>query len=224
MPDSAVSFAAARRAVQTLAASQIREVANAGLGEADILPFNFTNLTANITKYVREVTRLADSMRIETIEINRQLGEKLQEKIPEPGQTYKAPPMLGPVPAMDFTSLDESARKLADAARQYHASLASIFAGGTLPKGAAATNLGQLLARAEQTLTTTNGLPRRPWYRHQLYAPGYYTGYGVKTLPAVREAIEERKWDEAKAQIPALAAVLDRLAAQITAATALFTP
>ena len=45
------------------------------------------------------------------------------------------------------------------------------------------------------------GLPRRPWYRHAIYAPGFYTGYGVKTVPGVREAIEERKWDEAREQI-----------------------
>ena len=51
-------------------------------------------------------------------------------------------------------------------------------------------------------------MPRRPWYRHQIYAPGFYTGYGVKTLPGVREAIEQKNWSEADQQIVATAQAL----------------
>jgi N-acetylated-alpha-linked acidic dipeptidase len=69
-------------------------------------------------------------------------------------------------------------------------------------------------------MTTEEGLPRRPWYVHQIYAPGFYTGYGVKTLPGVREAIEERQWDEAAAQIEVAAATLEYLAAAIDEAAA----
>ena len=64
------------------------------------------------------------------------------------------------------------------------------------------------------------GLPRRPWFTHQIYAPGFYTGYGVKTLPAVREAIEERDFDEAAAQIPKVAATIEAYAAEIEKAAA----
>ena len=59
----------------------------------------------------------------------------------------------------------------------------------------------QLAFTAEQLFTHEEGLPRRPWFRHHIYAPGFYTGYGVKTLPGIREAVEEESWDEAKAQI-----------------------
>ena len=73
-----------------------------------------------------------------------------------------------------------------------------------------------------RAMTSSAGLPGRPWYKHQIYAPGFYTGYGVKTLPGVREAIEQRNWKEADAQIPVTAAaltaeaeLLDRAAAQM---------
>jgi N-acetylated-alpha-linked acidic dipeptidase len=69
--------------------------------------------------------------------------------------------------------------------------------------------------RLEQLLTRDEGLPGRPWYRHHVYAPGFYTGYGVKTLPGVREAIEQRKWRDADAQIIVLAKVLEGYAAAL---------
>ena len=78
--------------------------------------------------------------------------------------------------------------------------------------------------QAERVLTRPEGLPRRPWYVHYVYAPGFYTGYGVKTLPAVREAIEQRKWQEANTQITTTAEVLDAFAAQIDRATAELEP
>jgi N-acetylated-alpha-linked acidic dipeptidase len=77
-----------------------------------------------------------------------------------------------------------------------------------------------VLVTAERALTRSEGLPRRPWFRHQIYAPGLYTGYGVKTLPAVREALEERRFDEATAQIPNVAAAIEAYAAEIEKAAA----
>ena len=72
-----------------------------------------------------------------------------------------------------------------------------------------------VLLTAERALTRADGLPRRPWFRHQIYAPGFYTGYGVKTLPAVREAIEERDFTEAASQIPKVASAIEAYAAEI---------
>ena len=71
--------------------------------------------------------------------------------------------------------------------------------------------LNTLLMQAEQQLTSEEGLPRRGWYRHQIYAPGFYTGYGVKTLPGVREAIEQENWEEAMQQVEKLAGTLDQM-------------
>ena len=90
------------------------------------------------------------------------------------------------------------------AARRYDAKAGAAVAAGAAGARDAAAN-GVLLT-AERALTRRTACPRRPWYRHQVYAPGFYTGYGVKTLPAVREAIEQRNWAEATAQIPKVAA------------------
>ncbi|MFT6370053.1 MAG: N-acetylated-alpha-linked acidic dipeptidase, partial [Maribacter sp.] len=68
--------------------------------------------------------------------------------------------------------------------------------------------LNQKLIGAERMLTAEKGLPRRPWFKHQIYAPGFYTGYGVKTLPGVREAIEQKDWKEAQEQITVLSNTL----------------
>ncbi len=78
--------------------------------------------------------------------------------------------------------------------------------------------MGALLVQAERTLTSAKGLPRRPWFTHQIYAPGFYTGYGVKTLPGVREAIEERQWKEFEQQAAATAEAIDRSGPRICAA------
>jgi N-acetylated-alpha-linked acidic dipeptidase len=79
--------------------------------------------------------------------------------------------------------------------------------------------LDRAMMHFEQSLTRTEGLPRRPWFRHQIYAPGFYTGYGVKTLPGVREAIEQKQWNEANEQIGIVARVLEGYAAEVDRAT-----
>jgi N-acetylated-alpha-linked acidic dipeptidase len=81
--------------------------------------------------------------------------------------------------------------------------------------------LDELLYTSERTFIRKEGLPLRPWYAHQLYAPGYYTGYSVKTLPGIREAIEERRFDEAQVQIGAAAQAILACAAQVDRATEL---
>jgi N-acetylated-alpha-linked acidic dipeptidase len=75
--------------------------------------------------------------------------------------------------------------------------------------------------KSERALTRRSGLPRRPWYIHHVYAPGFYTGYGVKTLPAVREAIEQKNWKEAEEQVRITAAALLDYAAEVDRATKL---
>jgi N-acetylated-alpha-linked acidic dipeptidase len=83
-------------------------------------------------------------------------------------------------------------------------------------------SLDEILLKSERTLIRDEGLPRRPWFKHQIYAPGFYTGYGVKTLPGVREAIEQRDWKEAEAQVPIVAKVIERLASEVERAANAF--
>jgi N-acetylated-alpha-linked acidic dipeptidase len=75
-----------------------------------------------------------------------------------------------------------------------------------------------LLIESERKLTASAGLPNRPWFKHQLYAPGFYTGYAVKTVPAVREAIEQKQWRQADEAIVVVAGVLRDEAALISSA------
>jgi N-acetylated-alpha-linked acidic dipeptidase len=84
-----------------------------------------------------------------------------------------------------------------------------------------AAELDRVLMHVEQLLTRDAGLPRRPWFRHQIYAPGFYTGYGVKTLPGVREAIEQKNWTEASQQIEIVSKVIDGYASEVERAAGL---
>jgi N-acetylated-alpha-linked acidic dipeptidase len=81
--------------------------------------------------------------------------------------------------------------------------------------------LNAVLQQVEQSLTDDAGLPGRPWFRHLLYAPGRLTGYGAKTLPGVREAVESRRWKEAQAYIARTARVLEGCAAELDRAAGL---
>jgi len=112
-------------------------------------------------------------------------------------------------PYLNFAELDNAVDALTHAADRYDKALGRADANG----GAALAKpevkaVNATLLQSERALTITDGLPRRPWYRHQVYAPGFYTGYGVKTLPGVREAIEQKSWKEADAQIPRVARAL----------------
>ena len=188
------------------------------LADADLLPFEFTRAASRIKGYAADVQRLADTMRTETTEHNRRIDDGVFVLAANPADKVAAPKKRTPVPAFDLAPITNAIDRLTVAARRYDAKAgAAVAAGGGTP-GLAAAN-GVLLT-AERALTRETGLPRRPWFRHQIYAPGFYTGYGVKTLPAVREAIEERDFTEAAAQIPKVAATIEAYAAEIEKAAA----
>ena len=107
------------------------------------------------------------------------------------------------------------------AANSYDKALQSSLKSSHRAGPAGLNALNQVLYHSERALLSEQGLPRRPWFRHQIYAPGFYTGYGVKTLPGVREGIEQRAWDETVAQIEQTATALERYAAVIREATRL---
>jgi N-acetylated-alpha-linked acidic dipeptidase len=138
----------------------------------------------------------------------------------DPWQPEAEPARKEVPPALDFAPLDSALHRLRAAAARYD-SLAAARAAASAGSGSDAAALRDLNARlvaTERALTRPEGLPGRPWYRHQIYAPGFYTGYGVKTLPGVREAIEQEQWEEARGQIGRLANVLDSASSEITSA------
>jgi N-acetylated-alpha-linked acidic dipeptidase len=121
---------------------------------------------------------------------------------------------------ISFEPLRSAARSVAEAAARYEQALDRASARGFQPvKQAKALN--RLLYQSERKLTSEQGLPRRPWFKHQVYAPGFYTGYGVKTIPGVREAIEQKQWNAVEPQMKAAAAALQAMAAQVESATRL---
>ena len=119
---------------------------------------------------------------------------------------------------IDLSALKSAVKSLVDAARKYEETLGRAAA-SDFKQVRQIKELNRLLYQSERKLTSTQGLPRRPWFRHQIYAPGFYTGYGVKTLPAVREAIEEKQWDEVGSGIKSASAAIQALTSQVEAAT-----
>ena len=185
------------------------------LANADVLPFEFNGFADAIAKYVGEVTKLADDMREETKETNRLLREKVFDAVADPTKPYVAPQPKEDVPYLNFAPLQNALAKLQDSAKKFEAARKEmIVRGGELPLETQ-QKLDGMLMKMEQALTSSEGLPRRPWYQHMIYAPGFYTGYGVKTLPGVREAIEQRTWPEAAQQIELVSKTLEKFAGQM---------
>lgn len=190
------------------------------LANADLLPFEFTALADETSGYVDELRELADRMREETAERNRLLDEGAFTAAADPKETYVPPEREDPVPYLNFAPLENARARLTEAAEGYAGALAAL-GDGDWPSAEALAEVDRILFRTERALTRDHGLPGREWYVHHLYAPGFYTGYGVKTLPGVREAIEERDWEQADEQIAVAAEVLTGLAAEIDRAAAL---
>jgi N-acetylated-alpha-linked acidic dipeptidase len=185
------------------------------LANAPTLPFEFGPSADAIGAYAREVAKLADDLREETEKTNRLIREGRYEAAADPKEPFVAPRPRDPVPHLNFAPLQNAVARLRQSADDHDQA-----SRGVELSGKAAAELDGVLYRTERALAG-DGLPRRPWYKHLIYAPGFYTGYGVKTLPGIREAIEERKWDEAGAQTDATARAIERYAAQIEKATAL---
>ncbi len=189
------------------------------MAEADVLPMEFTRLADAVGTYANEVVKLADQMRAETEERATLLDQKVYETFDDPKRTWVAPKRHDPVPHLNFAPLQNAVAALRKSAQAYD----SAWSKGTGPAMPVATRekLDAILMKAERALGTKEGLPGRPWYRHQIYAPGYYTGYGVKTLPTVREAIEQREWKKVAGNVEVLARTIEGLAKEIDRATAL---
>lgn len=186
---------------------------------ADMLPFQFGRQAATVDRYAREIDRLADDMRAATAEQNRLIRDGALAVAADPKETFIPPQPEEPVPYLNFAPLQNAVARLQEAARAADGAMASRLADGRALSNDQARELGQALIRTERSLLAKEGLPRRPWFRHQVYAPGFYTGYAVKTLPGPREAIEQRSWDEAGNQIPRAAAALEALAATLQQVT-----
>jgi N-acetylated-alpha-linked acidic dipeptidase len=164
------------------------------LADADILPFEFNTLYKTINDYVGEVKKLLDDQRTETDIQNKMIRDKIFDLAKDPKKVLIAPELKEDVPFLNFSSLENAMVQLKERAEDFQ----KMYNNGLQMPVADQNALNDILYKAERSLIDPNGLPRRPWYKHEIYAPGLYTGYGVKTLPGIREGIEHRNWKEAQ--------------------------
>ncbi len=191
------------KALAQLVGTMMMRVAN-----ADLLPAEFGNLSETTRRYVSEVTTLRETTAKEIEELNRRLAEGAYTIADDPRRPLQPPKGEAPAPYLNFAPIQNATDSLARAAERYEKAYGALASGVASPASLAQVNA--LLRQTDQAMLVPGGLPKRPWYQHALYAPGYYTGYGVKTLPGVREAIEQKDWKLADEQIGKLAAALGR--------------
>ncbi len=187
------------------------------LAGADILPFQIGHFSATVAGYMDDLKSATNKMRDTTKAQNKLISEGLYDLADNPREIWVTPAPNEAVPYLNFAPLENALQQLSDAAKAFDAAYvnAKNIDKKTIQK------INDLLSKLEATLTRSEGLPRRPWFRHHIYAPGYYTGYGVKTLPGVREAIEERKWEEADTFIGHTAGVITAFTKQVEKMTIL---
>jgi N-acetylated-alpha-linked acidic dipeptidase len=188
------------------------------LANADVLPFEFTNLAETVGRYVTELGKLADDERKGVEQSNRRARERIDLLAADARFPFTPKPTQPEVPHFNLAPLQNAAARLDRAAREYERAFGE--KGAALDPGQRAA-LDAILLRAERAFTRPEGLPRRPWFRHQVYAPGWYTGYGVKTVPAVREAIEQHRFAEVEPAARDAAQAIEAYAAEVERAAAL---
>jgi N-acetylated-alpha-linked acidic dipeptidase len=187
------------------------------LAQAELLPFEFTVFADTVAGYVDEIEKLASDMRQQSDERNRMLDAGAFALTAPPDEARVDPPRQDAVPYLSLAPLRNAVARLQAAAKAYDAALRNR---GPHAPAAARRAADAILLRAERALTRPEGLPGRPWFKHFVYAPGFYTGYGVKTLPAVREPIEQREWSRVDSGVAATAAALEAYAARVEQAAA----
>jgi N-acetylated-alpha-linked acidic dipeptidase len=200
---SDTSFVYGRALAQTVGTTVMR------LADAELLPIQFRGLADNVRRYADEVAQLVEERRETVAERNRQLDEGVYPATSDPRLVTVPPDRDVDPPHLNFAPLQNALDSLGRSAARYDSVFAAAGQGdGKAYERAAAAGVNARLLQSERRLTSSDGLPNRPWFRHLIYAPGFYTGYAVKTLPGVREAIEQKNWGLAEAEVERVAGAL----------------
>ncbi|MGB8011524.1 MAG: transferrin receptor-like dimerization domain-containing protein [Terriglobales bacterium] len=210
---SDTNFVYGRALAQTIGTSVMR------LADAEVLPFDFVNLADTVDMYTKDLEKLLADKQEEIRERNQEVDEGMFRATFDPRRPTVAPAREEVPPHLNFAPMQNAVESLTRSAKHYHEALAKKQA--SLGDDAVAAKLGALnkeLIESERRLTNADGLPRRPWYKHLLYAPGVYSGYGVKTVPGVREGIELKRYTEAEQEIVRVAKALEDESALIESA------
>jgi len=193
------------------------------LAGADLIPVDYAPQAEAIAKYETELEKLLKDKQDEITERNLELQEGVFTASADPRKTFVPPPAEAVPPYMNFTPMKNSIETLKKSAERYSKALAAWQAAGSpalAPQSLETLNAD--LLRISRLFLNEEGLPERPWFKNQIYAPGAYTGYGAKTVAAVHEYMDEKKWKEAEAQIPGVAQTIENVAAGIDKASADF--
>jgi N-acetylated-alpha-linked acidic dipeptidase len=194
------------------------------MADADLLPFEFGDFSDTIQVYVQELKALWQKSRDDIMEKNREIEEGVFTATNDPKTPLVVPSVEGVPTHLNFAPLDDAVDALKRSSAEYRKALERSNAnGGSALASASLADVNRLLIESERKLLTAEGLPNRPWFKHQIYAPGFYTGYAVKTIPAVREAIELKQWKQADTAIVVVAQVLQNEAALISSAASKLT-
>jgi N-acetylated-alpha-linked acidic dipeptidase len=177
------------------------------MADAALLPFDFTALHKTVNGYIKELMTITDQLREETVVDQEAATFKAVQLAGNPLYNVQIKEAPTAVPFLDFSVLQNALKQLEISAQQLNDKKNKVQ-----ESEQKSAEINAALYQAEQQLLTTAGLPRRSWYKHTLYAPGFYTGYGVKTMPGIREAIEQRDWKEAQEQINVAAGAINKLA------------
>jgi N-acetylated-alpha-linked acidic dipeptidase len=189
------------------------------LADADILPFHFTSLADTARTYVEDLQQVVKKKRDEITQRNRDIADGVFTAINDPRRPRVAPKPEPVPPTIDLAPISRAIDTLAKRAEAFEAACAEAIkepaaTGDARKKKPAAaealTAINARLAQSEQQLTDAAGLAHRDWFKHLLYAPGFYTGYGVKTMPGVREAIEQAQYQSVPAEVARVAKALER--------------
>ncbi len=189
------------------------------LADAEVLPYDFSNFTETLRRYSDEVQKLAETERNDIIERNREIDDGVYAASDDPKHKTVPPPKEQVPPFLDFAPLQNGLVALERTSEEYDKAFGRAMQnGGSALARTQLRDVNAQLIAVERALTLSDGLPGRPWYEHQIYAPGFYTGYGVKTLPGVREGIEQKQWKLAGEQIARLGKVLESTGERIQSA------
>ena len=208
-------FLYGRALAQTIGTSVMR------LADAEVLPFDFTDFADTVHKYTKDLEKLLADKQEEIRERNQELEEGVFKATFDPRRPSVAPQQEEVPPHLNFAPMENAAEALTRSAERYQKALAKKQSGTSDLPQETLRALNAKLIESERKLTNDDGLPRRPWYKHMLYAPGVYSGYGVKTVPSVREGIEQKRYAEAEQEIARVARALDDEAVLIDSAAAM---
>ena len=181
-------------------------------------PTRYGDFAAAVSQYADQVKSLADERRRAAKTQARMLAQNVYRLAADPSRIKTDPVILKPVPKIDFTPLQAAVRRLSKSATEFDAALAA--RGRSLPDNVV-DGLFDITREADQAVAPETGLPGRPWYRNLIYAPGHLTGYSAKTLPGIREAIEDERWPDVDRYITLTAEALDSCAARLDSGTRL---